>query len=205
MITRITGQLVALSEEAAIIRIGGFEYEVLVPEYTRRQLQECLGQEVSLHTIDYIEGNPMQGRLTPRLIGFLTPRDRDFFELFCSVDGVGLRKALRAMVHPVNHLAVAIESKDAKFLATLPGIGTSTAERIVAKLHRKVSVFALSEQIPSRTPPEVLAETLAALVSLGHSEAEARRLLDQVLATGQRFTDVPSLIQAIYNFYPRPT
>jgi Holliday junction DNA helicase RuvA len=205
MITRIIGQLVALSEEAATIRIGGFEYEVLIPEYTRRQLQECLGQEVSLHTIDYIEGSPMQGRLTPRLIGFLTPTDRDFFELFCSVDGVGIRKALRAMVHSVQDLASAIEGKDAKFLATLPGIGASTAERIIAKLHRKVSVFALPEAVTSRTPPEVLAETLAALVSLGHTEAEARRLMDQVLATGQRFTDVPSLIQAIYNIYPRPT
>lgn len=203
MITRVTGQLVAIGEEAVILRIGSFEYEVLVPDYTRRSLQEQLGREVSLHTIEYLEGNPMQGRLTPRLIGFLAPADREFFELFCSVDGVGIRKALRAMVHPVKDLATAIEGKDARFLATLPGIGPSMAERIVAKLHRKVSLFAIRDQAPSLTPPEVLRETLEALVSLGHSEAEARRLIDQALSKQKKYSDVQSLLQAIYNVESR--
>ncbi|MCS7236837.1 MAG: helix-hairpin-helix domain-containing protein [Thermoguttaceae bacterium] len=205
MITRITGQLVGLSEEAATLRLGGLEYEVLIPEYTRRNLQNQLGREVSLHTIEYIEGNPMQGRLTPRLLGFLQPEEREFFELFCSVDGVGIRKALRAMVHPVPDLATAIENKDTKFLATLPGIGSATADRIVAKLHRKVSVFAVTSTKAAGTSSEIVRETLAVLVSLGHSEAEARRLVDRALATGRQFPDVQSLIETIYTTVHKPT
>lgn len=204
MITRITGQLVALGEEAATLRLGAFDYEVLVPEYTRRQLQDLLGKDVSLHTIEYIEGNPMQGRLTPRLLGFLTPDEREFFELFCSVDGMGVRKALRAMVHSVPDLAAAIEQKDTKFLATLPGIGTSTAERIVAKLHRKVSPFAVPAKQPAGATAEIIRETLAVLVSLGHSEAEARRLVDRALALGKQFPDVQSLIETIYTSVHKP-
>src|SRR5947209_12278329 len=102
-----------------------------------------VGEMVGLHTLFYIEGNTMGGRLTPRLVGFLSAIDREFFEIFCSVDGVGVRKALRAMVRPVRELARAIEDQDVKLLATFPGIGEALAERIVAKLRRKVGIFAL--------------------------------------------------------------
>ena len=69
--------------------------------------------------------------------------DREFFDVFCSVDGVGVRKALRAMVRPVRELARTIQDQDVRTLATFPGIGEATAERIVAKLRRKVGKFAL--------------------------------------------------------------
>ena len=86
----------------ATLRFGAFDFEVFIPEFARRQLQNRVGEDISLHTIDYLEGNPMQGRMTPRLIGFLSEVEREFFELFCSVDGVGVKKALRAMVRPVR-------------------------------------------------------------------------------------------------------
>ena len=63
----------------------------------------------------------MQGRMTPRLIGFLSEVEREFFELFCSVDGVGVKKALRAMVRPVKDVATAIEEQDAKLLSVAAG------------------------------------------------------------------------------------
>ena len=126
MITKITGKLLPVAEDVATLRIGAFEYEVLIPEFTRRQLQHRVGEEISLHTIDYLEGNPMQGRMTPRLIGFLSEVEREFFELFCSVDGVGVKKALRAMVRPVREVATAIEEQDAKVLSSLPGVGPAT-------------------------------------------------------------------------------
>jgi Holliday junction DNA helicase RuvA len=200
MIIKITGQLSALHEESAIVAAAPFEYEVLIPEYTRRQLQSDLGKNVSLHTIYSLDGNP-QGKMTPRLIGFLTEAERQFFELFCSVDGVGSKKALRAMVRPVKEIAEAIEEKDEKFLSTLPGIGMAMAERIVAKLRRKVSKFAL---LVARTLPDaeqkidVVSETFEALLALGHSEADARRLVDAVLQTKTKFKDSTEMIQAIY-------
>ena len=143
LITKITGQLIALEENVLTLRVGAFEYEVLIPEFTRRQLQSQIGQEISLHTIEYLEGNPMQGRMTPRLIGFLSEIEREFFDLFCSVDGVGVKKALRAMVRPVKEVATAIEEQDATLLSALPGIGPAMSERIIAKLRRKVPKFAL--------------------------------------------------------------
>ena len=202
MITKITGTLVALGDDTLTLRQGGFEYEVLIPEFTRRQLQAEVSREISLHTIDYLEGNPMQGRMTPRLIGFLTAVEREFFELFCSVDGVGVRKALRAMVRPVKEVATAIEEQDAKALTGLPGIGPAMSERIIAKLRRKVPKFALmvaqKEAREADVQPDVVAETYEVLRTLGHSESDARRLMDAALSAKKKYGDVQSLLQAIY-------
>lgn len=202
MITKITGQLVALSDNTLTLRIDAYEREVLIPEFTRRQLQGELNQTVSLHTIEYLEGNPMQGRMTPRLVGFLSEVEREFFELFCEVDGVGVKKALRAMVRPVREVATAIEEQDAKTLSSLPGIGPAMAERIVAKLRRKVPKFALmvdrGESREAEVESDIVSETYQLLRGLGHSESDARRLLDSALAAKKKYKDVQSLIEAIY-------
>jgi len=202
LITKVTGQLVELSEDQLMLGIGAFEYEVLIPEFSRRQLQTQLGQEIKLFTIEYLEGNPMQGRLTPRLVGFLSEVEREFFELFCSVDGVGVKKALRAMVRPVREVARAIEDQDTKALSALPGVGPATAERIIAKLRRKVPKFALmaerAEPSGAEVARDVVGETYEVLLSLGHSERDARKLVDAVLVQKKKFKDVQEVLQAIY-------
>lgn len=201
MIMKITGKLVALHLDAAVLACEPFEYEVLIPEYTRRQLQSELNKTVSLHTIHYMDGNPQMGKQVPRLIGFLTEVEREFFDLFCSVDGIGTRKALRAMLRPVREVASAIEEKDAKFLASLPGIGPAMAERVIAKLRRKVPKFALmvGRDIPdAEAQTDLVVETYEALLTLGHTELDARRLIDTALATKKKYKDSAELIQAIY-------
>ena len=114
MITRIKGDLIHLADETATLAAGTFDYQVLIPDFVRRQLQNRVGSQISLHTVHYLEGNPAQGKLTPRLVGFLSEVEREFFEMFCSVDGVGVRKALRAMVRPVRDVAALIADQDAK-------------------------------------------------------------------------------------------
>jgi holliday junction DNA helicase RuvA len=203
VITKISGMLVALTQERATIRAGAFEYEVLIPEFSRRQLQQDLGHEVSLNTLHYFDGNLGQGRITPRLVGFLTEVEREFFELFCSVDGVGAKKALRAMVRPVQEVASAIEEQDAKGLSNLPGIGPATAERIIAKLRRKVPKFALliSQDTPDRqadVASDIVTETFEVLLTLGHGEAEARRLIDAALMAKKKYKNVETLLHAVY-------
>lgn len=202
MITKLTGKLLTVDEETAILEVDAFEYEVLIPDFNRRQLQSQLGQSISLHTLHYLEGNPAHGRMTPRLIGFLRKVEREFFEMFCSVDGVGVKKALRAMVRPVQEVAILIEEQDAKGLSTLPGVGAATAERIIAKLRRKMPKFALlvgrDDPQPDEVRRDVVEDAFQALCTLGHSEADARRLLDAALANKKRFKDVNEILMAIY-------
>jgi Holliday junction DNA helicase RuvA len=205
MITKITGVLSELLDDSAIIEVAPFEYEVLVPEFTRRQIQSSVGESICLHTIQYIDGNVQKGgRMTPRLIGFNSVAERQFFEVFCSVDGLGVKKALRAMVRPVPDVARSIEQQDVKTLTTLPGIGAATAERIVAKLRRKMARFALlipaadGESAGDVTSPSIAEEVYQILVSFGHTEIESRQLIDDVLADKKKFKDVDTFLHAVY-------
>ncbi len=203
MITKITGKLVSLDENEAGLEVGAFEYQVFVPEFVRRQMQSLIGQSVSLRTIEYLEGNPQQGRMTPRLVGFLSDAEREFFELVCSVDGVGVKKALRAMVRPVREVATAIEEQDVKQLTTLPGIGPAVAERVVAKLRRKMARFALivAKDFPAEDATErsVLDDTYEALIALGHNPSDAREKIETATeGSKKKFKSSEELIRQIY-------
>lgn len=203
MITKITGQLMHVSEGSLTLAVGAMEYQVLIPDVARQRLQQQVEQEVSLHTIQYFDGNP-QGKMVPRLVGFLSDVEREFFELFCSVDGVGVKKALRAMVRPVREIAHCIEQQDVKGMSALPGIGPAVAERIIAKLRRKMGKFALivekGEPLGAGlVAPDMVSEAFEALVSLGYQEAEARRLVDGVLARKRKFKSTQEILMAIYD------
>lgn len=205
MITKIAGLLTQLGEDVAVLHIAPFHYEVLVPDFTRRQLQMKIDQEVELHTIQYIDGNVQKGgRMTPRMIGFNSIVEREFFEMFCSVDGVGVKKALRAMVRPVPDVARAIEEQDVTTLKTLPGIGAATAERVVAKLRRKMAKFALlipameGESAAAASQHSLAEEVCQILLSLGHPEAEARNMVTTAVESGKKIKDVETFLQLVY-------
>jgi Holliday junction DNA helicase RuvA len=187
--------------------VGPLEYQVLVPEFVRRTIQGRVGQEVALHTSEYLEGNPMQGRVVPRLIGFLNEAELEFFELFCTVDKVGVRKAIKALIRPIREIADAIQRQDAKWLTTLPGVGAATAEQVVATLRRKVTKFALmaapaaadGASMPgTATDGSLLEDAYQALLSVGHNPVEARHCLDRALAGGRTFQSVEEILLEIY-------
>ena len=197
-----------LDSDAAVIAAGAFEYEVFIPEFVRRQLQGSIGQDVSLRTIEYLEGNAARGNMIPRMIGFMSEAEREFFDSICSVDGVGVKKALRAMVRPVRDVAIAIEEQDIKQLSALPGIGAALAERIVAKLRRKMAKFAL--MIQRDLPPEAAADrgvfndAYEALLTLGHTAPEARQRLEQIAEGGKKFKSVEDILEEIYRTQAAP-
>jgi len=210
MITRVSGTVERVDPgvNAVEVAIGPVVHEVLVTDLVRRSLQQRIGQPVVLHTLEYLEGNPTRGNLVPRLVGFLSEVEREFFELVCEVDGVGVRKALRAIVRPVGEIATAIEEQDAKSLATLPGIGAATAERMIAKLRRRMPKFALliAREAPGEAAgaADVLAETFDVLRSLGHSDADARRLVDALRVEKKKPKDVQEALEAVYRQVHRP-
>jgi Holliday junction DNA helicase RuvA len=208
MITRLSGKLERVEPTFVEVAVGPVVHEVLITELVRRSLQTKLGQPVVLHTLEYLEGNPTRGNLVPRLIGFLSEVEREFFELICEVDGVGVRKALRAIIRPVGEIASTIEEQDAKALSTLPGIGAATAERMIAKLRRRMPKFALlvARESPGEAggAADVFSETFEVLRSLGHSDSDARRLVDALREEKKKPKDVQDALEAIYRQMHKP-
>jgi holliday junction DNA helicase RuvA len=149
MISRLEGILESVGTNVALVRLpAGVCLEVLLPDFAVSRLSGTIGQPVTLHTLFYLEQQSQGTTITPRLAGFLTERDRRFFQLFITVKGVGHRKALRAMAMPVDRLAAAIADRDAATLQSLPEIGKRSAETIVVTLKEKVDPFL--ETLPSR-------------------------------------------------------
>jgi Holliday junction DNA helicase RuvA len=205
MITKMTGILQRVFDDEARIQVGPLEYQVLVPEFVRRAIQDRTGQEITLHITEYLEGNPNQGRMVPRLIGFGAEIELEFFELFCTVDKVGVKKALKALGRPIKEIAEAIQRQDHRWLSTLPGVGAATAEKIVATLRKKVTRFSmLPDSVGSAASPmsisgPVLTEALDALMALGMSPVEARNRLDKFLASGEPVTTVEEILPKLFH------
>ena len=202
MIARISGRLQEMRGPTALVDTGaGLWYEVMVPATDAERLANRIGQDIALHTINHIEGDPTRGAMTPRLIGFDTPADRDFFRLFTTVKGIGVRKALRALIRPMGEIAAAIQSKDAKYLVALPEIGKRTAETIIAELHGKVEDFA--GQLSSTSSetvdiPEAGQEAASVLIQLGERRADALALVERVLAVAPELDSPEEIIQQVY-------
>jgi Holliday junction DNA helicase RuvA len=204
LITRIRGTINRVLEDEVRIQAGPFEYQVQVPEIVRRELQLRVGEEVELQTMEFLDGNPTRGgRMTPRLIGFLRDVEMEFFDLLCTVDGIGIRTALRALDRPISQIAELIQGAEPKPLSSLPGISTASAERIIAKLRKKVTPFALAASDSaggnrSKVDQGVIAEAFQALLTLGLSETDARTRIDRALAGGTVYSNPGDLIQHIY-------
>lgn len=202
MIARISGRLERIEGPAALVNVGtGLWYEVLVPACDTDRLTARCGQDVVLHTIHYIEGDPARGAQTPRLIGFVSESDREFFELFTTVRGMGMRKALRALLRPPAAVAAAIRDRDAAFLKALPEIGARMAERIIADLHDRLEAFAPVETPGQTARPglgEAAEDAVAVLVQLGERRGDAVDLVERVLAVAPDAEGCEQILQHAY-------
>ncbi len=181
MIAGIEGKLVTLDEETALVQVGAVTYEIMLPGYCVSALSGLIGSNISLCTMEYYEGSLGGGNLVPRMVGFLSPAEREFFNTFISVKGLGIRKGLRALSIPIADIAAAVEAGDEKMLMTLPSIGKRMAQQVIAELKGKLQGFAIGAE-PARAAQTRFkpyqAEALEILVAWGEKRNEAMELIE---------------------------
>jgi Holliday junction DNA helicase RuvA len=205
MIARMTGKLIGLDVEAntVLIEAGAIAYEVMVPGYSVSDLSAMRDREITLFCLEYYESSGAMGsNLIPRIMGFPQPGDKDFFQQFIKVKGIGIRKALRALAKPLADIAYMIEEGDVKMLTTLPEIGKRTAEQVVAELKGKVEMFAsqATSQVgqATRTLNDVEREALEILLQLGEKRNEAQEWIERAAANLEEVDSTDVLVQAVY-------
>jgi Holliday junction DNA helicase RuvA len=202
MIVRLTGTVVDVGEEAAIVERDGLAREVLIAHYAVGELASCRGRQITLHTVEFLEGNAAAGgHLTPRLLGFLRIEERDFFKRFVSVKGIGFRKALKALAEPVGRIAGWIEQGDRKGLARLPGIGARAADLIVAELKGKMNDLALGGDAPAEpttgwSRPQ--RDALEIMLALGDPRNESVRWLERAAQLHPDVDSADDWVRAAY-------
>lgn len=188
MIARIEGKLVQLDDDTAWVQVGPLTYEVMLPGYCVNALSGSIGTDIALSTIEYYEGSLGGGNLIPRMVGFLSLNERDFFHEFTSVKGMGIKKGLKALNMPIQDIAAAVENGDEKMLMTLPGIGRKMAQQTVAELKGKLQTFAVGAE-PARVATQFKAfqvEAIEVLVAWGEKRNEAMELVE---LAGKRHPD----------------
>ena len=205
MICRMTGQLIGVSDSAVVLEIGGLCYEVLVPPTLIESLDGARGRELTLHTLQYLEGSPASNQLIPRLIGFASEQDRDFFLTLLRVRGLSTRKALRAMRLPTPAIAAAIEHGDLALLTSLPEIGRKTAQAMLNELRGSLSAF-LRGAAPAvaeaeLTEPQKLAVEI--LVQWGDRRADAQRWVRLAVQDDPQLSEPQEIVRAAYRIKQR--
>ena len=201
MIARIEGKLVRLDGDTALIEVGQIGYEVMLPSYCAKALSDSIGSDIALCTMEYYEGSPGGGNLIPRMVGFLTSSERDFFTKFTSVKGIGIRKGLRSLCIPIAQIAAAIENGDEKILLALDGVGKRTAQQIIAELRGKLGSFALgAEQTRAAMAgfKPFQAEALEILIAWGEKRAEAVELIELACQRHPEINAAEALVPLVY-------
>jgi Holliday junction DNA helicase RuvA len=203
MIARISGKLIEKKEHSLVIDVGGLFYEVIVPASVFQRIDETLDENGNVHliTYHYFQISPSSG--IPFLIGFINEVERDFFQQFIKVSGIGPRAAVKALDKPICDIAHAIDEGDMAFLKTLPGIGMQRAKEVVAKLQGKVGKFGLiqDKRIASEKKENVPLwqnEALEVLLQLQYKKQEASDMIQKALDRSKDIQTAEELLNEIY-------
>ena len=199
MIGQLRGRLTDKRPNQILVDVGGVGYLVQVPLSTYAALGE-LHAEVTLLIHTHVREDAFS------LYGFLSSREKHFFEMLLSASGVGPSLALKILSGmSVEELIPAIRNSDLGRLTKIPGVGRKTAERIVVELKDKLDAVTVeaAERPAASSPAGIEADVVSALVNLGYDAraaesavAEAKREagaknFEQLLRTSLQVLSAP--------------
>jgi len=203
MISYISGKIKRKTKECLIIDVSGIAYEVLVPKAVMSILENnsAFDASIELVTYHYLQVEPSRSK--PVLIGFLNEVEKDFFERFITVSGVGPKAAVRALSLPISVIAEAIDTADFGLLKTLPGIGEQRAREIVAKLQGKVGKFCLIQDRvkPQTSPPvkeDIQEDAMSVLVQLQYKKSEASEMIRKAIEANPEAASAEEILNQVY-------
>ena len=203
MISRISGSVDGLSENTLVVDVGGIAYEVYIPTAVMKGFDGKLakGAKITLITYHYYQTDPSKS--IPILIGFSNLVEKEFFEKFITVSGVGPKAAVRALSMPIPDIAQAINEGDIGFLKSLPGIGEQRGKEIIAKLQGKMGKFGLMQGAPdqggAKAPAaDIREEALEVLTQLQYKKEEGRQMVQKAFQRKPSLSSVEEVLNEVY-------
>ncbi len=202
MIAFINGIVEDYSEDSVILSVNGIGYEVKVSGDTIASLPS-IGEMLKLYTYTYVREDAFC------LYGFLTKDDLEIFKKLITVSGIGPKGGLAVLsVMSADDLRFAILAGDAKMIATAPGIGKKTAERVILDLRDKISMedtMIHRQMVEQSSQPggqsgdnQIRTEAVEALTALGYTAQEALQAVKKVDIT--ETSDVEAVLKAALKY-----
>src|SRR5579862_8313209 len=168
MIGLLRGRLLDKRPNQIILDVSGVGYLVAIPLSTFAAIGD-LHTEVTLLIHTHVREDALA------LYGFLSSREKHFFEMLLSASGVGPSLALKILSGmSVEELVPAIRNGDLARLTKIPGVGRKTAERMVVELKDKLEAVTVEVERPAAsTPAGIEVDVASALVNLGYDQRAA--------------------------------
>jgi Holliday junction DNA helicase RuvA len=191
VIARLRGRVVVSDTDHVVLEASGVGYQVQCHLRTLAALHEMGDREVTLHVHTSVTDDAI------RLYGFLGRDELRLFRLLIGVERIGPKAALSILGRAeLPAMVRAIRDGDVALLATVPGIGRRTAERVILELRDRLAEVALSlEPAAPTAAAQAIEAAVAGLVGLGFRESEARPAVRAALAgAGEADGDVTALV-----------
>jgi Holliday junction DNA helicase RuvA len=202
MISQISGKILKKKQLSVIVDVNGISYEVMISPAVMKSIDQARGADgaITLITYHYYQMDP--SKAIPVLVGFVNEIEKEFFEHFITVSGVGPKAACRALNKPISEIAGAIDRGDMALLKTLPGIGEQKAREIIAKLQGKVGKFGLIQDRPSGEEPaakeDIKEEAVGVLLQLQYKKNEARDMVEAAVKRNAGVSTCEEILNEVY-------
>ncbi len=208
MIAQVHGTVESVVGNCLTVRASGVSYEVHIPTAVMKGLEGRLSKDAPIELITYHYYQTDPSKSIPVLIGFANRIEKEFFERFITVSGVGPKAAVRALSQSIPDIAQAIDAGDLAFLKSLPGIGEQRAKEIIAKLQGKMGKFGLmpgsgraggadpGEAVPSADT--LRGEAVEVLLQLQYKKDEANRMVEKAFTRKPGLGNVEDVLNEVY-------
>ncbi len=193
MISQVHGILLEATPSVAVVDVSGVGFELGISGTTAASLP-AVGDEVRLYTRFRLANDVMA------LYGFATVEERTMFDRLIAVSSVGPRMALSVLSKfSVAQLYTIVMAEDTKSMATVPGVGKKTAQRLILELK---STLAKDRSLPGTAVPlagqlplgaaasTAIEDARAALLSMGFSPQETDLALEGYDGQDMRVEDI---------------
>jgi holliday junction DNA helicase RuvA len=188
MLEYIRGTLTEASPLKAVVEINGLGYKLYIP-FSNYSKLPALGKEALLYVSTIIRED------AHKLYGFVTRQERNLFEQFIEVSGIGPKTALSLVGHiDAGDLQMAISQANVNLICKVPGVGKKTAERLIIDMRDK---FKKTEGMVPGAPHQeggVISDAISALVNLGYQPLLAQNAVKKALSQSKEEPDLAKLI-----------
>ena len=202
MISHISGRIKQRKGSSIVVEVNGISYEVMIPPAVMKSIERSQPDDGSINLITYHYYQMDQSKAIPVLVGFANEIEKEFFEQFITVSGIGPKAACRALSMPFASIADAIDKGDIAVLKSLPGIGEQRAREIIAKLQGKVGKFGLIQDRFTDGAPKVKEdikeEALGVLIQLQYKKNEAREMIEKAVQRNPNASSCEDILNEIY-------